>query len=35
MYPADQVECRRNELIAKEQGNLNRFVSESCKLAAK
>ena len=35
MYPADQVECRRNELIAKEQGNLNRFVTESCKLAAK
>lgn len=32
MYPASELECRRNELITDKQGNRNRFVSASCKL---
>ena len=33
MYPADKIECRRNELIKKEQGNDNPFVTASCRLS--
>lgn len=32
-HPADALECRRNELITKEQGNDNPFVTASCKLS--
>lgn len=31
-YPATPFECDRNKLIAKAQGNDNRFITESCKL---
>lgn len=30
--PVTAIECRRNELIAKEQGNDNPFVTEQCQL---
>lgn len=33
MYPATPMECDRNELIKKVQGNYNKFVTESCKLS--
>lgn len=32
MYPASRIECTRNQLIQKHQGNLNPFVTESCKV---
>lgn len=32
-YPATAMDCRRNELINKEQGNDNPYVTESCRLA--
>lgn len=31
-YPADKIECRRNELIKKVQGNENSFVTDSCEI---
>lgn len=31
-YPVTQLDCRRNELIQKIQGNDNKFITEACKL---
>ena len=34
MYPATKMECRRNELITREQGNDNPYVTASCRLSS-